>query len=215
MRSGVAWLGGNAGVYVLARINEEGTGIDVFNQVSGTSLAIGENGGTTAADLGIRTLDASTPLDRLNLGNGVVRAEGLAELSITAKNGRTFEVDLDTAVTVGDVIDLINQAAEEAGVSVTASLASIGNGIRITDSTGGAGDLIVGPANLSQAAQDLGIAAQVSGEEDELVGEDVNPTRTEGFLDALVQLEEALRQDDTQGIALAADRLDNLAEALR
>ena len=33
----------NAGVFVLARVNEDGTGIDVFNQVSGSPLSIGEN----------------------------------------------------------------------------------------------------------------------------------------------------------------------------
>ncbi len=35
----------NAGVFVHARISEDGTRIDVFNQVSGSSLRIGENGG--------------------------------------------------------------------------------------------------------------------------------------------------------------------------
>ncbi len=208
----------NAGAYVLARISADGAGIDLFNQVSGTSLTIGENGGTTAADLGVRTLDVSTPLDRLNMGKGVTRMEGKTDLAITAGDGQSFEVNLDDAVTVGDVIDFINAAAVEAGVSVTASFAVVGNGIRIVDGTGGDGDLIVGGANLSQAALDLGIDKRASSEdglEPSLSGGDVNPTRTEGFLDAMVQLEEALRHDDTQGITLAAERLDALAEEVR
>ena len=45
----------NADVFVLARINDDRTGIDLFNQVSGTSLSVAENGGTTAADLTTRS----------------------------------------------------------------------------------------------------------------------------------------------------------------
>jgi len=197
----------NAGVFVLARINEDGTRIDVFNQVSGTALAIGENGGTTAADLGIRTYDAGTPLDALNFGTGVTRREGEADLRITAKNGSTLEVNLDGAVTVGDVIEAINLAATEAGVNVSASLAQTGNGIGIIDNTGGAGDLTVTGINLSEAAEDLGLVGQTTGPQTELVGEDRNPTRTEGVLSALVELENALRADDTQAITLAAERV--------
>ena len=200
----------NAGAYVLARINEAGTGIDVFNQVSGTSLAIAENGGSTAADLGMRTLDTATPLDALNFARGFETTDGKDDLRITAKDDSTVDVNLDAAVTVGDVIDLINAAATEAGVSVSASLAEVGNGIRITDETGGAGDLSVTPLNSSFAATDLGLVGTVTGEDTELSGDDVNPTRTEGILGALVDLEDALRRDDTNAIALAAERLDLL-----
>jgi flagellar hook-associated protein 3 len=202
----------NAGVFILARINESGTGIDLLNQVSGVSLFVGENGGMTAADLGVRTFDRGTPLERLNFGRGVIRMEGKGDLLITAKDGNSFEVNLDEAVTIGDVIDLINAAASDAGVSVSASLAGDGNGIRLIDGTGGTGDLSVGRANGSQAADDLGLFKSTSDQETELIGDDTNATRTEGFLDALVQLEEALRGDDTQGITLAAERLDQLTQ---
>lgn len=201
----------NAGVYVLARINEDGTGIDVFNQVSGVSLMVGENGGTTATDLGIRTMDTATPLDLLNFGRGFETKEGEDDLRITAKDGSTVDVNLDGAVTIGDVIDMINTAATDAGVSVTASYAQVGNGIRIVDNTGGAGDLSATALNMSVAAGDLGLVQTAGGDATELVGDDVNPTRTEGILGALVDLENALRGDDTQGIALAAERLDELS----
>lgn len=201
----------NAGVYVFARINEQGTGIDIFNQVSGTSMSIAENDGTTAADLGIRTLNEATTLDELNLGLGVIRMEGRTDLSITAKDGTTFEVDLDTAETIGDVIDLINQAAQDAGVSVTASLAETGTGLQIEDGSGGASPLVVGGANLSQAALDLGIDGRTSDMGTTLIGSEVNPRRTQGILDALLQLEDAMRRDDTRGISLAGERLDGLA----
>ena len=198
----------NAGVRVLARINEAGTGIDVFNQVSGTSLTIGENGGTTAADLGIRTLNGATLLDELNFQRGFETKEGEDDLRITAKNGSTVDVNLDGAVTVADVIDLINAAATDAGVSVSASLASLGNGIRIVDDTGGAGNLSVAALNSSHAATDLALVKTVTGGETELLSDDTNPMRTDGILSALVELEDALRRDDTQDITLAAERLE-------
>ena len=202
----------NADVFVLARINDDRTGIDLFNRVSGTSLSVAENGGTTATDLGIRTMDSSTPLDRLNNGLGVGIVEGDADLSIETMNGSVLDVVLDGAETIGDVIDLINTTASEAGVAITASFTDEGNGIRISDSTGGSGTLRVFNANLSSAAGDLGLV-QVAGDgQSSLIGEDVNPARTEGILDALIQLEDALRRDDTQGISIASGRLDTLTQ---
>jgi len=202
----------NAGVFVRARINDAGTGIEVLNEVSGTSLSIGENGGTTATDLGIRTLTTSTPLTQLNFGNGVttVSGTGKADLRVVAKNAKTVDVDIDGAVTVGDVIDRINAAATTAGVAIKASLATTGNGIRIEDATGGTGDLTVALANLSAAPIDLGIQKTVSGTVKELIGDDVNLTRTGGILGALFDLESALRGADTQGITAAGGRLDTL-----
>ena len=202
----------NTEAFVLARINEDGTGIDVFNQVSGTSLTIGENGGTTATDLGIRTFDTGTPLERLNFGLGVTIEEGRDDVRITAKNGSFVDVNLDGAVTVGDVIDLINDAAGQAGVNLVASFARTGNGICIADHTGGGGPLSVTGMNLSTAALDLGLARTVADPETELVGEDRNPTRTDGIISALLELEYALRDDDTQAIALAAQRLEGFAD---
>ncbi|MEK6798156.1 MAG: flagellar hook-associated protein FlgL [Planctomycetota bacterium] len=203
----------NAGVNVLARINESGTGIDVFNQASGTSLAIGENDGTTATDLGIRTMNTATPLSSLNFGDGVGNLSGQTDLQIMAKDGKSFEVNLDGAATIGDVIDLINAAATAATVAVEAAFATTGNGIRIEDKTGGTGTLRVALANLSTAGIDLGLHPQTAGGTAvELLGNDVNPTRTEGIIGALTDLENALRGDDTPGIASAGDRLDGLRQ---
>ena len=100
--------------------------------------------------------------------------------------------------------------ATAAGVAVTASFAQDGNGVRIVDETGGSGDLSVVGLNLSAAAIDLGIDRVVSGDVTDLTGDDVNPTRTEGIISALIDLENALRADDTQGISLAGGRIDAL-----
>lgn len=203
-----------AGVFVSARINDAGNGIDVFNQVSGSSLTIAENGGQTASDLGIRTFDRATPLSSLNLGLGVTTKEGEDDFRITARDGATVDVNVDSAVTVGDVIDLINQAAQDAGVSVEASFTTSGNGIQIIDTTGGSGALSVGLLQVSPAALQLGIQKTVTDTTANLIGDDVNPTQTAGILGALIDLERALLSDDTQAIGIAANRIETLQKDL-
>ncbi len=201
----------NAGVFVVARINDAGTGIDVFNQASGTSLSIGENGGTTATDLGIRTFESATPLSSLNFGLGVTSVAGADDFRIIASDGSAVDVNLDGATTVGDVIDRINEAAAAATVNINASFKGSGNGIQIDDGTSGSAELTVSRLNLSNAAEDLGLLESPASD-GTLVGADVNPTRTDGIIGALIDLERALRNDDTRGIGLAGERLSQLRD---
>jgi len=60
-----------SGVNVHAQINAAGTGIDILNPIQGTKMTISENGGTTAADLGVRSFTAATNLSELNGGKGI------------------------------------------------------------------------------------------------------------------------------------------------
>ncbi|MFQ5489663.1 MAG: flagellar hook-associated protein FlgL [Phycisphaerae bacterium] len=198
----------NSGLPVEARISADGSGIDVFNQVSGQTLGIAENGGTTAAALGLRTMDADTLLSALNFGQGVETVAGKDDLRVTAKDGSTVDVNLDDALTLGDVIAAINTAATDAGVGITASLAGTGNGISIQDSTGGTGPLSVSRLNLSFAADDLGLTElTVDGQATDLISRDVSATRTDSALTALLDLERALRNDDGQAITEAGQRV--------
>ena len=197
-----------AGLNVRARLNEDGTGIDLVNLVSGASLSVAENGGTTAAELGLRTYDLTTPLSELNFGRGVDTVEGSDDLRITAKDGSTVDVNLDEAATIGEVIAAINAAAADLGVAITAGLPTAGNGIRITDSTGGAGTLSVSRLNFSFAIDDLGLNVSVSDPAaTELVGNDAAMVRTDSVLTALLDLAGALREDDGQGITDAGERV--------
>lgn len=66
--------GSDAGV--LAEINKNMTGIDVRSRVSGADFMIGENGGLTATQFGLRTLVQETQLDAMNFGRGVMDYEG-------------------------------------------------------------------------------------------------------------------------------------------
>lgn len=194
----------SAGVGVRAEINAAGTGIDIVNTIQGAGLTIGENGGNTAASLGIRTLGGSTRLASLNGGNGVHLATG-ADLRITQMDGVTIDVDLDGTQTINDVIAAINAAASGAGSGLTASLATTGNGIVITDVSGGVGQTSVASLNGSTAAKDLGLTGTAVG--GVVTGTDVNPVAPSGIFAHLAALRDALQKGDQAAITAATDAL--------
>ena len=202
-----------AGVEVHAEINEDGTGIDVVNLMSGMALTIGEDGGTTATLLGIRSFQSDTLLSDLNNGKGVDIREGHDDLMIIARDGSSFNVRLDGATTVQDVLDMINAAAGAAGVSITASLTTIGNGIRLDDLTGGTGDLRVDRAGGSAAIDGLGLEQSVSG--NILIGDDTSATEPDNMFTALINLHAALVTGGElveQNITNAAERIEEFIE---
>jgi flagellar hook-associated protein 3 FlgL len=190
-----------ADVGVKASINSAGTGINVQNTIQGTSMTISENGGTTAADLGIRSFSATTALSQLNNGNGVQDVAG-NDMSITTANGTVIDVDITGAVTVQDVLNQINTAA---GANLTASFSTTGNGIVLTDNTTGPGTLTVSSQNGSTTAADLGLSSPAVG--NTITGTDVNPLATSGIFTDLLNLSNALKNNDTDGITTAAEGL--------
>jgi flagellar hook-associated protein 3 FlgL len=189
---------------VVAQINAAGTGIDIVNSRQGTPMTIGENGGATAAQLGVRSLTTSTNLAALNGGQGVGTGPG-PDLQVTRRDGTTFTLDVKNLHTVQDVIDAINTA--NAGGGVTASFAANTNGIVLTDSTGGAGTLSVASANGSSAAKDLGLTTTAAG--NTLTGSDVNPQISTGLFANLTRLTSALENNDPTGITAAAAALQD------
>lgn len=197
-----------SGLSIRGQINTARNGIEIVNTLSGAVMTVGENGGTTATDLGIRTLHEGTTLDSLNGGLGVRTLDGRTDLTITAKDGASFEVNLDGARTIQEVLDLINAAATAAGVGIAADLAAVGNGIRLTDTTGGAGSIVVGRANLSFAMDDLGIGGRANDPATELIGGDTAGVKVQGVISALYDLERALLNDDSQAITLAVEAVD-------
>ncbi|QDS98326.1 flagellar filament capping protein FliD [Adhaeretor mobilis] len=180
---------------VVDAINADTT-IDVTASVSGDALTLTDSsggggnltvqevaGGTTAANLGlggieiaadtitgndIFTLYDNAKLTSLNDNNGVrLSAEGANDLEITLTDGSaTLNIDLGTATTLGEVVDLINAASPG---DVSAAIAADGNRLEITDLTGGGGAFVIESSEGSSAAEDLGIVnnavgATVSGE---------------------------------------------------
>ncbi|HEX5444183.1 MAG TPA: flagellin, partial [Pirellulales bacterium] len=157
-----------AGASVFAQINQTGNGINIQSRLSGSDFSIGENGGQTATQLGVRTYNVDTPLADLNYGKGVRHAPLLSptggdggDFTITRKDGVQFTVDISSAKTVGDVVNLINTNATNlaSGIPVKAQLDTVGNGIELVDDDPGTTPLAVTTTNASLAAQDLGLLA--------------------------------------------------------
>lgn len=197
-----------AGIGVRAQIDPDGTGIDILNQTQGTNMTIAENGGTTAADLGIRSYSPNTLLSSLNNGQGVTTAAGgAADFTLTDSKGVAVQVSLAGDKTVQDVINTINSDATTAGAGVTASFSTTGNGIVLTDTAGGSGTLTLLQINSSTAAQDLGLTSPASG--NVITGTDVNPAAADGIFGDLQALENALNNNNSTAITEAAENLTN------
>lgn len=189
------------------RINDDRTGLAIASRLSGGVFSIGENGGTDATSLGIRTLNGGTLLSELNFGLGVpvnnVDADGNllpAEIEIVRRDGSVSTVDLKGLVTIQEVLNAITAVDAD----LTASLNAVGNGISITD-TSGTGPLEVRAGVVADA---LGLTGIEPGSNNTvpLTGQDVNQRRSNGVLSLLVQLETALNSGDDR----ALERLDPL-----
>lgn len=204
-----------AGAGALAEINASGTGINVCSRLSGADFSIGENGGTTAAQLGLRSFTAATRLEDLNHGLGVHIFNG-TDFQICRKNGTLMDIDVSSAQTIGDVINLINSNPNNGG-TVTAQLAAAGNGIELVTNEVGSSPLAILVANNSQAAADLGLVPVGASSSDPptsaagtetLTGRDTNPAEVAGVFNSLTRLQLALQNNDTLGIQRAIGLLD-------
>lgn len=150
---------------VSARINPAGNGIEIVDESGATSglLSVADVGGTTAADLGLdvqvdeasitganlqlRYVSESTRLDEVNYGDGV----RTGQFRITNGLGAAFTFNVTQSQTrVGDVLDLINARASTS--RVTASINPNGDGILLTDASGGTERLRVDDVNGGAAA---------------------------------------------------------------
>jgi flagellar hook-associated protein 3 FlgL len=195
----------NAGVGVRAQINAAGNGIDILNGIQGTPMIIAEAGGTTAADLGLRSFDPATKLTELNDYEGVTLVDG-AEFRVTDSAGVAFDVDVDSAGSIQDLIDTINNQATTAGAGVTASFSAGTNNLVLTDTAGGPGTLAIGNLNGSDAIEELGLDGPVVGTT--LDGRDVNPINSTGMFASLIRLRNAMRSNDQREITRAAEILN-------
>jgi flagellin-like hook-associated protein FlgL len=193
-----------AGLGVQAQINAAGTGINILNASQGTSLSIGENGGTTAADLGLQSMPGTTPLAQLNNGQGVHTAGGATpDFQINASDGTTFQISVSGANTVQDVINDINAVTSP---KVTASLETTGSGIVLTDTSGGAGTFNVLQLNASTAASDLGLTVAATG--NTINGADVGAPTSTGIFGNLQALMNALQTGNQKAITAAGGNIE-------
>ena len=222
----------SADLGIRLEVEQDGT-LSMLNEVSGTWMSVGEDGGDTATLLGLRSMGLDTPLSVFNDGDGVPIRSGSVDpetglpnpaadvdFTISLADGRSFEVDLAGVETVGDVLAALRAAAGAATPPIgpaefTAELATTGNGIVLTDNSGGmTGTFTVTPANGSRAAKALGLLAPVSG--NVISGEDRSMVAVESLFTHLKALEKALLQNDNWSIEQAAidlqDDLDRLID---
>jgi len=125
----------------------------------------------TAEDLGIFTSGATgavagrrliaglntVMLRSLNGGDGAdpgQRIENSGTISLVDRSGNGATLDLTDAFTVQDVLDRINEAQDLFGLNISASINAAGNGIELTDTSAGTGNLTV----LGDLADKLGLA---------------------------------------------------------
>ena len=166
----------SSGLGLSAEINATGTGIKVQSRLSGADFMIGENGGQTATQLGIRTYTGATALADFNRGLGIQATSTLEQLDpaklddlrIVARDGATLNVNLTGATTLQDVVNAINTATgnNTGTTAVQARLSSNGNRIELVDtSTATTGALRVDHVAGKQAAEYLGFVPEGSAQQ--------------------------------------------------
>lgn len=134
------------------------------NTGGGGALSIAQNGASQAArDLGllsgangsvingddiVAAINTSL-ISSLRGGSGL----SLGQITFTDRAGASATVDFDGAQNVQGILDRINAA----GIGLSASLKDSGNGIQITDTSGGSGNIVIAEAGGGQTATQLGI----------------------------------------------------------
>ncbi len=215
------------GIGARLEITEDGQRVNLINELSGSQMSIAETvGGTTATDLGVRSFASTTSLSDFNSGRGVEIRSGSVDpvtglpdptldidFRVHLSDGSFFDVDLAGAQTVQDVIDMTSAAAPPGSLSI--ALTDGPNGLTLTDLTGGGGTFSIEARNGSRAAADLGLMTGATGAI--IAGEDRATVEVDSVLTHLIQLRDALMNDDSLGITFAggklSDDVDRLAQA--
>jgi flagellin-like hook-associated protein FlgL len=182
----------------------------------------------TAQRLGIRSFAAQTEASSLNDGRGVRIIDNQADpatgeidpdrntdFRVTLGDGRTFDVDLrpEDLTTMGAIAGRINQAAADAGIGVPAEfeagIVAAGPGGLALRQAGGSAPLRVEKLNSSPALSDLGLDDVVYDTgTDTLVGEDVAQVRVRNIFSDLLDLRQALLNNDETGIGFAGESVE-------
>jgi len=152
-----------------ASISGDGNRLELQDLTSGGGTFAISNvaSGSTADDLGLTetavgdTITGArvvsglrdTLLSSLEGGSGI---GPLGQITITDRDGDSRTVDLASAETLNDVVDLINTSPGT--VDVAAAINSQRNGLTLTDSSGGSNNLIVANNDGTNSADALSIA---------------------------------------------------------
>ncbi len=209
-----------SGAEVTAELNTETGGIDIRALRSGVDYTIGENGGATATNLGLRTATAQTKLTQLFKGNGITLNANGAEFSITRPDGTVLDINLENATTIQDVLDRIQSHPQNQDpLKIFASLNPTGNGIQLVGPPG-ANPITIQASSASTAAQALGLVpagqttatGYTSGPFAMFNGTDYLPKEPGGAIDVLLRLETAVRGGNVAEIGRLQGLLDQQME---
>ena len=195
-------------------------------------------GPDTATELGIRTLTLTTRVSELNDGRGVAIVNNQTDpvsgtvtrayntdFRVYLGNGQAFDVDLrpqdltDVQTLLARINSEFNAAVGQPPVISTAPPLAAGqfqaqlvngqNGIAFTQ-IGVTGTIRVDKLNNSGAAEDLGLMnSTYDAPSATLIAQDRGAVRVNNLFGALIRLRDALRSDDSPGIALAGQDVDN------
>ncbi|HEY8666575.1 MAG TPA: flagellar filament capping protein FliD [Tepidisphaeraceae bacterium] len=151
---------------VVAALATDGKSLKLTDATSGGgTLTVTDIGSKAGKDLGLENAPAGNIINgsRLSAGLNTVLLSSLkggaglaapGTISITDRAGVTTPIDLSGAQTVQDILDKINKVP---GIRVVASLKASGNGIQISDISGGTGNLTIADVSGTSAA-DLGLS---------------------------------------------------------
>ncbi|MEM6689118.1 MAG: flagellar hook protein [Planctomycetota bacterium] len=201
---------------VEATIDDSTGKIQITSLRSGVDYSIGENGGTDAATLGIRTGGTTRRLSELSDLDNLILDPNDSEIFIDRPDGVTLELNLEGVDTIGDVLLAINTHPNNtAPGNVTASLSAVGNGLVLSADTG-VGTLQIRGTADSNAASILGLipegetvtVATSNGTTDTISGIDYSRRSAGGTLDTLIRLRQAVADGDVEKIGRLQDRLD-------
>ncbi len=167
---------------VLAQINQSRNGIDIRSRVSGTDFTIGENGGNTATQLGVRSFTGQTRLEDLNYGRGVITADG-PDFIIRRKDGTELEIDLTAGQQAW--LELDPSGADNGLIFRVKQPGEEGNQyrLRIEDSGPGGGDSVFLDGNTLVYRVDVGAGFSAQDAIDLLAADSTLSAQFEAVLD--------------------------------
>lgn len=161
---------GSAGIQITDNSGGGGTfsvaDINGSQAAQGLGLTVAASGNTIQGQAVVASLD-STLLSSLNGGAGL----SLGKIAFTDGAGGSQTLDFSGATSVQDVLNKINSAT---GVKLNASLNAAGNGIAITDQSGGTGSLVIADAGGGTSAEQLGIAGTFNSSAGTVQGSDLD-----------------------------------------
>ncbi len=228
---------GNTGVRVMISDDKQSINIvteSAGTQLHAMSIAESLGDGDTAELLGIRTFAGYTKISDFNDGDGVDVISGrtdpltgLVDPSLNTdfeiKLGDGFVISIDLSPTdLNTVETLVNAINVQANAQLTAasrpttdfeaSISTYSNGIEFTQPGGGFGSSLdpisIRPLNNSQAAEQLGLLDAKPGSGNTILrSQDRATIRVNNLFAHLLDLSEALKDNDTFGIEIATRRL--------